>query len=130
MAEKIKTEKKVSEVKKEKAKPEAKGGAKSRMEKAATLKNISALTKDSLDVLKFVLMTERAVQLIETQNKLVFVVDRRANKPEIKKAAEDVFNAKVSGVKTMVDQEGRKKAFVKFEKAGEAGEIAIRLGII
>lgn len=86
--------------------------------------------KNSLDVLKFVLMTEKCVQLIESQNKLVFIVDRRADKNDVAKAAEDVFSSKVSNVTTAVDQEGRKKAFVKFEKEGEAGEIAIRLGII
>ncbi len=82
------------------------------------------------DVLKFVLMTEKAVQLIESQNKLVFIVDRRASKPKIMKAAEMTFNSKISDVTTSIDQDGRKKAFIKFAKEGEAGEIAIRLGII
>jgi ribosomal protein uL23 len=82
------------------------------------------------DTLKFVLMTEKAVQLIETQNKLVFIVDRRANRQEIRKAAEQNFGSKISKVTTAVDKHGRKKAYIKFAKEGEAGEIAIRLGII
>ncbi|MBI3190562.1 50S ribosomal protein L23 [archaeon] len=85
---------------------------------------------DPYDVLKFVLMTEKAVRMVELQNKLVFVVDRKADKPTIRLAAEAAFNSKITGVETMIDQSGRKKAFVKFEKPGEAGEIAIRLGII
>ncbi|MCX6815714.1 MAG: 50S ribosomal protein L23 [Candidatus Aenigmarchaeota archaeon] len=89
-----------------------------------------ALNFDPYDVLKFVLMTEKAVRQIEAQNKLVFIVDRRAKKPKIKQAAEAAFNSKITSVQTMIDQAGRKKAFIKFEKAGEAGEIAIRLGII
>jgi len=82
------------------------------------------------DVLRFVLMTEKAVQLIEAQNKLVFIVNRRATKPQIMKAAEQSFGSKISKVTTAVDKHGRKKAFIKFAKEGEAGEIAIRLGII
>lgn len=85
---------------------------------------------DPYDTLKFVLMTEKSVRMIESQNKLVFVVDRKSGKKEIRNAAEGAFNTKVMSVKTMIDQSGRKKAFVKFEKPGEAGEIAIRLGII
>ena len=119
----VKSEKKTDSALKKKEKPEQK---------------VPALKKDkktreemhAQDVLKFVLMTEKAVQLIESQNKLVFVVDRRATKPAIKKAAESMFNSKIINVKTVIDQSGRKKAFIRFTKEGEAGEIAIRLGII
>ncbi len=85
---------------------------------------------DSFDTIKFVVMTEKAIQLIEKQNKLVFVVDRNATKSDIKRAVENAFSANVSHVQTLVDQLGRKKAFVRFTKEGEAGEIAIKLGII
>jgi large subunit ribosomal protein L23 len=89
-----------------------------------------AMVKDPFDIIKFVLMTEKSIQLVETQNKLVFIVDRRADKEGIKKAAESAFGSPVQKVQTMVDQKGRKKAFIKFKQAGMAGEIAIRLGII
>lgn len=85
---------------------------------------------DTFSVLKFVVMTEKAIQMIETQNKLVFIVNRKADKNQIKSAAEQVFESPVSGVKTVIDQKGRKKAFIKLKKEGAAGEIAIRLGII
>lgn len=86
--------------------------------------------EDSFGVLRFVLMTEKAVQMIESQNKLVFIVDRRSGKKEIKQAAEAAFQSSVKHVNTMIDQLGRKKAFIKFREPGQAGEIAIRLGII
>ena len=85
---------------------------------------------DPYEVIKFVLMTEKAIRFIEAQNRLVFVVDRKAGRQEIKKAVESAFQSRISGVNVMIDQKGRKRAFVKFEKPGEAGEIAIRLGII
>ena len=86
--------------------------------------------KDPFDILRFVLMTERAIQIIESQNKLVFIVNRRAKKKDIKKAVENAFSTQVSSIQTSIDQQARKKAFVKFKKPGEAGEIAIKLGII
>lgn len=85
---------------------------------------------DPFRILRFVLMTEKSVQVIEKQNKLVFIVDRGADKKNIKAAVESAFNAPITGVQTMIDQQGRKKAFVKFRNAGAAGDIAIKLGII
>lgn len=89
-----------------------------------------SLKRDSYEVLKFVLMTEKAVRQIELQNKLVFIVDRKSDKSEIKAAAQAAFNSQISGVTTVIDQSGRKKAFVKFREPGAAGDIAVRLGII
>lgn len=88
------------------------------------------LAKDPYEILKFVLMTEKAVRQIELQNKLMFIVDRKAKKPEIRTAAEKAFNSPVYGVTTMIDQAGRKKASIRFKNAGAAGDIAVRLGII
>ena len=85
---------------------------------------------DPFDTIKFVLMTEKSIRLVETQNKLVFIVHRPAKKPIIKAAVEQAFGSPVSAVKTMIDQSGRKKAFVKFKNDGAAGDIAIKLGII
>ena len=97
--------------------------------KAKEEKEFSALP-DPYAILKFVLMTEKAVRMVEAQNKLVFVVDRRADKQLIKKAAESAFDSKISNVNTMIDQKGRKRAYIKFAKPGQAGDVAVRLGII
>lgn len=80
--------------------------------------------------LKFVYMTEKAIRDIELQNKLVFIVDRSATKAEIKKEVEEGYKEKVSKIRTMIDQKGRKKAMVKFQKDNVAGDIAVKLGII
>lgn len=93
-------------------------------------KVVKAIDFDPLDVLKLVLMTEKSVRSVELQNKLVFIVDRKADKTKVKQAVENAFQADVSQVNIMIDQKGRKKAFVKFAKPGIAGEVAIKLGII
>ena len=85
---------------------------------------------DPFGTLRFVLMTEKAVQMIEAQNKLVFIVRRNSTKDGIKNAAESAFKSPIKDVQTLIDQKSRKKAFIKFAKEGDAGEIAIRLGII
>jgi large subunit ribosomal protein L23 len=86
--------------------------------------------QDPFDTVKYVLMTEKPIRLIETENKLTFIVNRRKNKTEIKNAIEKLFEAKVSSIWTLIDKKGRKKATVKFKEPGTAGEIAMRLGII
>ncbi len=97
---------------------------------AKETKEESGVAADPFAILKYVLMTERAIQFVESQNKLVFIVRRSATKQEIMSAAKAAFKSDISQVQTLIDQKGRKKAFIKFSKEGEAGEIAIRLGII
>lgn len=97
-------------------------------EKPAEKKDVPVI--DHFNVIRFVLMTEKSIQNIEKENKLVFIVNREATKKQISDAVQSAFSAAASNVKTSIDQKGRKKAFVRFAKAGEAGDIAVRLGII
>ena len=53
-------------------------------------------------IIKAPFVTEKNTNLRANQNKYVFEVDRRASKPEIKKAAEKIFGVKVLSVNTMV----------------------------
>ncbi len=74
-------------------------------------------------------VTEAALELIEKENKLTFIVDRRANKPTIKKAVESLFKVKVDKVNTLITPNGRKKAYVKLSPEYSAADIATKLGI-
>lgn len=53
------------------------------------------------DIIKRPLITEKTSIQKEALNQLTFEVDRKANRVEIKKAIEDIFNVKVAQVKTM-----------------------------
>ncbi|WP_297509620.1 50S ribosomal protein L23 [Thermococcus sp.] len=75
------------------------------------------------------LVTEKAVSLIERENKLTFIVDRRATKADIKRAVEEMFNVKVEKVNTLITMKGEKKAYVKLKPEYDASEIAARLGL-
>jgi large subunit ribosomal protein L23 len=80
-------------------------------------------------VIKRPLITEKTFDLIERENKLVFIVDRLANKSKIKNAIEKIHNVRVIKVNTLITPKGEKKAFVKLHPNNSAQDIAIDLGI-
>ena len=49
-------------------------------------------TWDKYAVVKHPLSTESAIKTIEDHNTLVFIVDKRATKPTIKKACQELYN--------------------------------------
>ncbi len=81
-------------------------------------------------VIKYPLSTEKSIRLMESENKLVFVVDNKATKTEIKAAIEELFKAKVNKVNTLVDNKCVKKAYVKFAMDTPAIDIATKLGLM
>ncbi|RLI34907.1 50S ribosomal protein L23 [Candidatus Bathyarchaeota archaeon] len=85
---------------------------------------------DPHDVILYPLMTEVTTRLIETENKLVFIVDRRARKRDIKRAVEELYQVKVDYVNVLITPRGEKKAFVKLQPEYKAVDVAIKLGIL
>lgn len=81
-------------------------------------------------ILLYPLLTEKAIEKIEKENKIIFVVSRKANKKQIKWATEKVFNVKVVKVNTIIDRKGRKKAWIKLSKEYSASDIATKLGML
>ncbi len=81
-------------------------------------------------VLKHPLTTEKNVKLMQTENKLVFIVDRRAGKPEIKKAAEELFKIKILKINTTILPSGEKKAYLKLSAETPALDVATQLGLL
>ena len=64
--------------------------------------------KNSSDVIKKILLTEKGTRLSEEQNQYLFRVAKEANKMEIKQAVEALFNVRVMAVNTMC-RKGKKK---------------------
>jgi len=81
-------------------------------------------------MIKHPIATEKAIRLMESENKLVFVVEEKATKPQIKKAIEDLFKAKVTAVNTLHTIKGQKRAYVTFAKETPAIDIATQLGLM
>lgn len=85
---------------------------------------------DAHDVIKHPLSTEKSIRQMEAENTLLFVVDKAATKPDIKKAIETVFAVKVKAVRTFISPRGEKRAYVKFSDETPAIDIATRLGLM
>jgi len=85
---------------------------------------------DPYKIIKYPLSTEKSLRLMELENKLIFVVDRKANKAGIKKAIEEGFKAKVVKVNTLITSKGEKRAYVKFSNETPAIDIATSMNIM
>ena len=81
-------------------------------------------------IIQYPLSTEKSLRLMESENKLIFVVDKSANKPEIKDAMEKEFNVKVLNVNTLIDRDGKKRAIITFSPDTPAIDVATNLGLM
>jgi len=81
---------------------------------------------DNYTILKKPLITEKGTLLKETQNKVLFEVDKRANKHQIKKAVEDIFKVKVCEVNTVIVP-GKTRRYGRYQSKGNSWKKAIVL---
>jgi ribosomal protein uL23 len=81
-------------------------------------------------VIKYPLATEKSIRMMETENKLVFIADRKATRQEIKKDIESAFKVKITKINTAIDAKGRKKVYVQLSPETPAIDIATDLGLI
>jgi len=82
------------------------------------------------EVVKYPLLSEDAVTLLEAENKITFIVDIQSDKHDIKRAIQELYEVKVRDVKTLITPEGDKKAFVRLMPEFKASDLAVRLGIL
>lgn len=82
------------------------------------------------NIIRNPLATEKAVRIMESENKLVFIVDRKANKLEIREAIETLFNVKVDNVNSLILKNGRKKVYATLNKDYKALDVATKLGLM
>ncbi|WP_296884103.1 50S ribosomal protein L23 [uncultured Methanobrevibacter sp.] len=74
-------------------------------------------------------VTEKTMNLIDMNNEIAFVVNRKANKGQIKRAFEDLYDEKVLKVNTHITPKGQKVAYIKLVEEEMAEEIAVRMGV-
>ncbi len=85
---------------------------------------------DPWKVLQYPHLTEKSMNMVEMENKLVFIVDRRYKKKDIREAIEKQFEVKVTDLKTVVTTKGEKKAIAKLSPDNLASDIASKLGMM
>jgi large subunit ribosomal protein L23 len=74
-------------------------------------------------------VTEKSMKLLETENKMVFVVSLKSNKYDIRNAVETLYEVKVTDVNTLVNPKGVKKAYIQLAPEFRAEEVATKVGI-
>ena len=85
---------------------------------------------DPWKVLMYPQLAEKSMNMVEIENKLVFIVNPKSSKKEIKEAVEKNFDVKVTKISSMVTRMGQKKAIIKLHQDDSAADIASRLGML
>ena len=74
-------------------------------------------------------VTEKTVDKMDFQNKMVFICRSEATKDEIVADVERRFDVETDGISAMVTPNGRTKAEVQLTDEYDAQEIASRIGV-
>ncbi|WP_409199562.1 50S ribosomal protein L23 [Methanobrevibacter sp. DSM 116169] len=74
-------------------------------------------------------VTEKTMNLIDTNNELVFVINHKSNKNAVKKAFKELFGEDVERVNLHYNSKGLKIAYVKLAEESSAEDIAIKMGV-
>ena len=87
-------------------------------------------TFDRYSILRAPCTSERFYKKMERDNTIIFYVNQKANKQQIKAAFKEAFNVVPQRINTMNTVLGRKKSFIKLPKGNEASEIANKIGLL
>ena len=74
-------------------------------------------------------ITEKTYALVENEQKICFLVEKEATKPQIVEAVKTLYNEDAINVKTARTIYG-KKAFVKFNSPDKARDLANKVGMM
>ena len=80
--------------------------------------------------IQYPLSNEKSITMMDTENKLAFIVDVGATKQDIKEALQDLLDCTVTKVNTLITPQGKKKAYVQFSDDTPAIDIATNLGLL
>jgi len=81
----------------------------------------------SFEVIKSPVITEKSELLRREYNKYTFIVNTKANKYQIKKAVEEIFNVKVLSVATMNSKPITKRSRMKLYKTSPKKKAIVKL---
>ncbi len=83
-----------------------------------------------MSVLQYPIATEKALNMVEAQNTITYVVDMAAGKMEIKKDFEETFKVKVKRVNTAIEPSNIKRAYICLDAGSSASDIAKKLKLV
>ncbi|KAL6561683.1 hypothetical protein OROMI_017284 [Orobanche minor] len=105
----------------------------SRKEKNPKMLSSSAAQTKMLDhfaVLRYPLRTESAMKAMMEYNTLVFVVEKRCDKNNIKDAVQTIFKVRAKKVNTLIMPNGNKKAYIMLATEFKAMDLAKNIKIL
>lgn len=76
------------------------------------------------------LSTEKAIRLMESENKLVFLCEKQDTKTSIKADLEKQFGVKIVSVNTLIGPDAKKKAYVTLAENSPAIDLATKLELM
>merc|ERR1711924_169069 len=85
---------------------------------------------DKFRIIKYPLTIESAMKKIEENNTLVFIVDVRASKSQIKESIKKMYDIDTQKINTLIRPDGQKKAYVRLTQDYDALDVANKIGII
>jgi large subunit ribosomal protein L23 len=80
-------------------------------------------------LIDYPLVTEKAMDQMDFENKLQFIVSMDAAKPEIREEIEAEYDVTITSVNTQVTPDGQKKATVTLSEEDDAEDVASRIGV-
>jgi large subunit ribosomal protein L23Ae len=85
---------------------------------------------DNYKIIVQPIISETAMKKVEDGNTLVFQVDLKSNKHQIKQAVKELYEVDVLKVNTLIRPNGTKKAYVRLTADYDALDIANKIGYI
>ncbi len=82
-----------------------------------------------MDAIKHPHVTEKTVDKMDFDNKMVFICQTDAAKDEIQAEVEQQFDLTITDINTMITPKGEKKAEVTLSDDHDAQEVASRIGV-
>ncbi|AFP65580.1 60S ribosomal protein L23A (nucleomorph) [Chroomonas mesostigmatica CCMP1168] len=86
--------------------------------------------KKNFSILKYPLTTETAIKKIQYTNTLFFIVENFSKKKQIKNSIKKFYKVNIKKVNTLIQLNGKKRAFVKLSPDCDALELANKIGFI
>ncbi|WP_458189422.1 50S ribosomal protein L23 [Haladaptatus sp. NG-WS-4] len=82
-----------------------------------------------MSVIEYPWVTEKAMNDMDFDNKLQFIVSLDATKPEIRDEIEERYEVTIDSINTQVTMKGKKKAIVALSDDDDAQDVASRIGV-
>ena len=82
-----------------------------------------------MSIIEHPLVTEKAMNQMDFDNKLQFIVHVDATKSEIADEVASRYDVTIEKINTQVTMKGKKKATVRLSEDDDAQEVASRIGV-